>query len=74
MIFANLQKTCIYGDKNQIHTKLLTEATLTDSEGGTISLAQNDAVAVRVYKRVGYVPVLPEGIAVMIAGAAGSGS
>ena len=74
MAFANLQKTCIYGDKNSIHTKLLTEATLTDGDGGTISLAQNDAVAVRVYKRVGYVPVLPEGIAVMIAGAAGSGA
>jgi HK97 family phage major capsid protein len=74
MIFANLQKTCVYGDKNNIHTKLLTEATLTDSEGGTISLGQNDAVAIRVYKRVGYVPVLPEGIAILIAGEAGSGS
>ena len=74
MAFANLQKTCVYGDKNAIHTKLLTEATLTDGDGGTISLAQNDAVAVRVYKRVGYVPVLPEGIAVMIAGEAGSGA
>lgn len=70
MFFANLQKTCVYGDKNGIRIKMLTEATLTDSEGQTISLAQNDAVGVRVYKRVGYVPVLPEGIAVLSAGSA----
>ncbi len=72
IVFANLQRTCVYGDKQGVRIKMLTEATLTDSEGGTISLAQSDAVGVRVYKRVGFVPVLPEGIAIMIAGAAGS--
>jgi HK97 family phage major capsid protein len=71
MIFANLQKTCVYGQKDPgLRIKLLTEATLTDSDGQTISLAQNDAVGVRVYKRTGYVPVLPEGIAVLVAGSA----
>jgi len=68
MFFANLQKTCVYGDKAGVRVKMLTEATLTDSEGNTISLAQNDAVGVRVYKRVGFVPVLPQGIAVLVAG------
>ena len=70
MCFANLSKTSVYGDKQGIRVKLLTEATLTDSEGTTISLAQNDAVGLRVYKRVGYVNVLPEGIAVLKAGSA----
>lgn len=70
MVFSNLQKTCVYGDKQGIRLKVLTEATLTDANGDTISLAQNDAVGVRVYKRVGYVPVLPEGIAVLKTGTA----
>ena len=45
-----------------------TTATLTDSDVNTISLAQQDASAIRVFKRVGYVPMLPQGIAVLTAG------
>jgi HK97 family phage major capsid protein len=64
MFFANLQKTCVYGDKQGIRTKILTEASLTDNVGGIINLAERDMIAIRVFKRVGYVPVLPDGIAV----------
>ena len=66
--FANLKKTSIYGDKQGMRVKLLTEATLKDGDGNTFSLAQNDAQAVRVFKRTGYVNVLPEGIAVISTG------
>ena len=47
-----------------IRTKILTEASLTDSTGDKINLAEHDMIALRAYKRVGYVPVLPDGIAV----------
>jgi len=62
--FANLQKTCVYGEKMGIRTKILTEASLTDTTGEKINLAEHDMIALRAYKRVGYVPVLPDGIAV----------
>lgn len=62
--FANLQKTCVYGEKMGIRTKILTEASLTDNTGQKINLAEHDMIALRAYKRVGYVPVLPDGIAV----------
>jgi HK97 family phage major capsid protein len=62
--FANLQKTCVYGEKMGIRTKILTEASLTDTNGDKINLAEQDMIALRAYKRVGYVPVLPDGIAV----------
>lgn len=67
MFFSNLQKTCVYGEKQGIRTKILTEATLTDAMGGHVSLAERDMIALRAYKRVGYVPVLPDGIAVVTA-------
>ena len=71
MFFANLQKTCAYGQKEPgLRIKLLTESTLIDSDGQPISLSQNDAQAIRCFKRTGYVPVLPEGIAVLVAGSA----
>ena len=62
--FANLQKTCVYGEKMGIRTKILTEASLTDNNGAKVNLAEHDMIALRAYKRVGYVPVLPDGIAV----------
>jgi HK97 family phage major capsid protein len=68
-VFANLQKTCVYGDKAGVRVKILTEATLTDGDN-TIHLAQQDAVGVRVFKRTGYAVVHPEGIAVLTTGSA----
>ena len=70
MFFANLSQTSVYGDKGGIAIKMLMEATLTDADGDTINLAQNDMTAMRVVKRVGYVNVLPEGILVMTTGSA----
>ena len=69
-IFADMQKTCVYGDKDGIRVKLLDQSTLTDSEGNTMNLAQNDAVGVRVYKRTGYACLHPEGIAILTTGEA----
>ncbi|HUX56319.1 MAG TPA: phage major capsid protein [Bacteroidales bacterium] len=70
LIFANLQKTCVYGDKNALRVKLLDQATLVDENEHEISLAQSDMLAVRVHKRVGYCTVLPAGIAVLSSGPA----
>jgi HK97 family phage major capsid protein len=67
MFFSNLQRTCVYGEKQGIRTKILTESTLTDANGDHVSLAERDMVAIRAYKRVGYVPVMPNGIAVITA-------
>lgn len=73
VVFANLQKTCVFGDKQQIRTKLLTEATIHDTDnsqgaGTSINLAEQDMVALRIVERVGYVVALPEGITVLDAG------
>lgn len=70
MFFSNLSRTCVYGDKGGMQMKMLDQATLTDSEDNTINLAENDMTAMRVVKRVGYVPVLPEGICVIKTGSA----
>ena len=70
VIFGNLQKSCVYGDKVGVRVKLLDQATLTDSEGNSVSLAQYDMLAVRVFKRTGYVTVLPDGIAILCTGPA----
>ena len=62
--FSNLSKSCVYGEKMGIRTKILTEATLSDINGDPVNLAERDMIALRAYKRVGYVPVLPDGIVV----------
>ena len=69
-IFANLERTCVYGDKAQLRIKLLDQATIEDAEGNSINLAQHDAQALRVYRRVGFVCTLPECISVISTGAA----
>lgn len=63
MFFANLNKTCVYGEKQGIRIKMLTEGTLEGTPN--LNLAERDMVAMRASKRVGYVPVLPSGIAVI---------
>jgi HK97 family phage major capsid protein len=68
MFFGNLERTCFYGDKKGLRVKLLTEASLTDGEGNTIRLAQQDAVALRVFKRTGFVCAMPQCIGVIVAG------
>jgi HK97 family phage major capsid protein len=65
---ANLQKTCVYGDKLGMRVKLLDQASVYDTDGTLLNLAERDLLALRVHKRVGYVPVLPAGIAVIQSG------
>ena len=64
MFFTNLKRTAVYGDKQGLRVKVLTEATIGDGDND-IKLAQHDMVGLRVHKRVGYVPVLPGAIAVL---------
>ena len=66
--FGNLSKTGVYGDKQGIRIKILSEASLEDSEGNTVNLAQADLQAIRCMKRVGAVLTLPEGISVISTG------
>lgn len=72
LIYTNLKKTCVYGDKGTLRLKLLSEATLdfddSDESPNNINLAENDMQALRIVKRTGYVPVLPAGIAVLKTG------
>jgi len=68
IIFGNLKKTCVYGDKKGIRVKLLDQATVTDSGGNLINLAEQDMLAVRVHKRVGYAVVLASGICIISTG------
>ena len=68
MFFGNLNRTCVYGDKQGLRVKMLDQASITNAAGDLVNLAENDLVAMRVHKRVGYVPVLPAGIAVLSTG------
>jgi len=68
IIFGNLSKTCVYGDKAGIRVKLLDQATITDTNDNLINLAEKDMIAVRVHKRVGYACVLPAGICIISTG------
>jgi HK97 family phage major capsid protein len=69
LFFGNLQKTCVYGDKQGLRVKMLDQASLYDTNGTLINLAEKDMIALRVHKRVGFVAVLPAGIAVLSTGA-----
>jgi HK97 family phage major capsid protein len=71
MFFGNLAATCVYGDKLGLRIKMLDQASIriddADPTAGNINLAEHDMIAIRAHKRVGYVPVLPQGIAVFTA-------
>jgi len=73
IIFGNLKKGAIFGDKQSIQVKLLDEATITDTDGQTaINLAQQDCIAMRFVERVGYVLALPTAVTVLKTHASGS--
>jgi HK97 family phage major capsid protein len=75
ILFGNLQLGCIFGDKQQMRTKLLDQATLTDSDGQTeINLAEQDMLALRIVERVGYVVALPAALTVLDPDTQASGS
>lgn len=69
IMFGNLKVGAIFGDKQQIRTKLLTEASIVIGET-TINLAEQDMMALRVVERVGYVAAVPTALTVLKTGAA----
>jgi len=70
MLFTDLKKTCVYGDKGNIAVKLLDQGIIesADESPSDLNLATQDMVALRVVKRVGYTPILPKGISVLYTG------
>lgn len=68
LFFGNLQKCCVYGDKQGLRVKLLDQASVYDENGTLINLAEKDMIALRVHKRVGYVTVLPDGLVILQTG------
>lgn len=70
VLYGNLKQGAVFGDKQQIRTKLLSEATITDTDDSTpINLAEQDMVALRFVERVGYVIGLPKALTVLQASA-----
>ena len=75
VLFGNLQLGCVFGDKQQLRTQLLDQATITDVDGQTtINLAEQDMVALRIVERVGYVVALPAALTVLDPDTQASGS
>jgi len=69
ILFGNLKQAAIFGDKQQIRAKLLTEATVTDGDGTTVlNLAEQDMQALRLEERVGYLLALPTALSVLKTG------
>jgi len=68
LFFSNLQRTCVYGDKQGVRVKLLDQASVYDANNTLVNLAEQDMIALRIHKRVGFVPVLPDGIATLYTG------
>lgn len=55
ILFGNLKQGAIFGEKGSMRVKLLTEATISDTDDESlINLAEQDMVALRVVERVGY--------------------
>lgn len=66
LLFGNLKRAAIFGDKQQLRVKLLDQATVNDTtNAGTVNLAQRDMVAIRIVERVGYVLALPTAVTVL---------
>jgi HK97 family phage major capsid protein len=66
VLFGNLRVAAIFGDKQQLRVKLLDQATVNNSaNNGTLNLAQQDMMAVRIVERVGYVLALPTACTVL---------
>jgi len=70
LIFGNLSKCVVYGDKKGIRVKLLDQASVYDDNDNLINLAERDMQALRIHKRVGYVTVLPSGLVILQTGPA----
>ena len=69
IIFGNLGRCVVYGDKAGLRVRVLDQASIYDDNDNLINLAERDMVALRVHKRVGYAVILPGGICVLATGA-----
>jgi HK97 family phage major capsid protein len=70
ILFGNLKQGAVFGDKQQLRVKTLDQATITDTDGSTvINLAEQDAIALRIVERVGYVVSLAKALTVLQADA-----
>lgn len=66
VLFGNLKRAAIFGDKQQLRVKMLDEATIRNvADDADINLAAQDMVAVRIVERVGYVLALPSAVSVL---------
>lgn len=66
VLFGNLKRAAIFGDKQELRVKLLDQATVNNTANdASINLAQQDMVAIRIVERVGYVLALPSAVSVL---------
>lgn len=66
ILFGNLSKAAIFGDKQSLRVKLLDQATVNNvANNATINLAQQDMTAIRIVERVGYVLAMPTMVSVL---------
>lgn len=66
VLFGNLKRAAIFGDKQQLRVKMLDQATIRNvADNADINLAAQDMVAVRIVERVGYVLALPSAVTVL---------
>lgn len=69
MMFGDFKRGVAYGEKSDIRFKLLDQATITDVDDETvINLAEQDMIAVRAVKRVGFKVVLPTAMRRLVTG------
>lgn len=66
ILFGNLKRAAIFGDKQQLRVKMLDQATIRNvADDADINLAAQDMVAIRIVERVGYVLALPSAVSVL---------
>lgn len=66
VLFGNLKKAAIFGDKQELRVKMLDQATVRNSgNSADLNLAQQDMVAIRIVERVGYVLAIPGAVTVL---------
>lgn len=66
VLFGNLKRAAIFGDKQELRVKMLDQATVRNSgDSADLNLAQQDMVAIRIVERVGYVLAIPTAVTVL---------
>jgi HK97 family phage major capsid protein len=70
IVFGNLKRGVIIGDKKRMQVKILTEGVVADGESGEVNLAQQDMEAMRVRQRFSVNIVLGDAVGALVADAA----